>query len=151
MFVMEKMMVSRFHAWWQKTSKMLDAVIVTPLVALLRIMVSRLRSWWQQIKQHWVAIEVVGVVLVVVIALIIAGYWFDWTGFNGYNQVTIAHTTSGPSAGRVVRAEVYQPGKILWDWMQLLFIPALLTIGAAWFTARQNHQVEIAISNMIMT
>ncbi len=50
---------------------------------------ARLYSWWQQIKQHRVAIEVAGIVLVVVIALIIAGYWFDWTGFNGYNKVTI--------------------------------------------------------------
>ncbi len=58
-------------------------------------MVARLRSWWEQIKQRRVAIGVVGIVLVVVIALIIAGYWFDWTGFDGYNQVTIAHTTSG--------------------------------------------------------
>jgi hypothetical protein len=55
-------------------------------------MESRFRFWWQQIKQHRVAIGVAGVVLVVVIALIIAGYWFDWTGFNGYNQVTIAHS-----------------------------------------------------------
>ncbi len=104
-------------------------------------MESRFRSWWQQIKQHWVAIGVVGVVLVVVIALIIAGYWFDWTGFNGYNQVTIAHTTSGPSAGTVVRTEVYQPGKSLWDWLQLLgvlAIPVVVGFGAAWFAAQQG-------------
>ncbi len=94
-----------------------------------------------QIKQHRVAIGVVGVVLVVVIALIIAGYGFDWTGFNGYNQVTIAHTTSGPSAGTVVRTEVYQPGKNLWDWLQLLgvlAIPVVVGFGAAWFAAQQG-------------
>jgi len=85
-------------------------------------MIARLRSWWKQIKQRRVAIGVVGIVLVVVIALFIAGYGFDWTGFNGYNQVTTAHTTSGPSAGTVVRTEVYQPGKALWDWLQLLTI-----------------------------
>ncbi len=108
-------------------------------------MVSRFRSGWQQIKQPRVAIGVVGVVLVVVIALIIAGYWFDWTGFNGYNQVTIAHTTSGPSAGTVVRTEVYQPGKSLWDWLQLLIIPVVLAVGALLFnytTSRNERQAN---------
>ncbi len=82
---------------------------------------------WQKLKQHPVATGAVA--LVVVIALIIAGYWFDWTGFDGYYQVTTAHTISGPSAGTVVRTEVYQPGKALWDWMQLLIIPAVLVVG----------------------
>jgi len=102
-------------------------------------MLARLRSWWQQIKKHRVAIGVVGIVIVVVIVLIIVGYWFDWTGFDGYNQVTIAHTVSGPSAGTVVRTDVYQPGKSLWDWLQLLgvlAIPVVVGFGAVWFTAQ---------------
>lgn len=76
---------------------------------------ARLRSWWQQIKQHRVAILVGTVVLVVAIALIIIEVWFYGTGFNGYNQVTTAHTISGPSAGTVTRTEVYQPGKTLYE------------------------------------
>src|SRR5712692_12092826 len=110
-----------------------------------KMMVSRFRSGWQQIKQPRVAIGVVGVVLVVVIALIIAGYWFDWTGFDGYSQVTIAHTTSGPSAGTVVRTEVYQPGKNLWDWLQLLIIPAVLVVGGFllnYTTGRNERQAN---------
>ena len=47
---------------------------------------TKLRSWWQEIRKYWVAIGVVAIVLVVVIALIIAGYRFDWTGFNGNNK-----------------------------------------------------------------
>ena len=110
-------------------------------------MVARFRSWWQEIKQHRVAIGVGAIIFVVVIALIIAGYWFDWTGFNGYNKVTITHTISGTNAGTVTRTEEYQPGKGLWDWLQLLgliAIPVVVGIGAAWFTARQNHDREIA-------
>src|SRR5437016_3991438 len=107
-------------------------------------MVSKLQSWLQQIKQHRAAIGVVVIVLVIVIALIIAGYWFDWTGFNGYNKVTIARTLSGTNTGTVTRTEEYQPGKSLWDWLQLLFVPAVLTLGAVWITARQNHDREIA-------
>src|SRR5258708_19197391 len=105
---------------------------------------ARLRSWWQQIKQHRVAILVGTVVLVAAIALIIIEVWFYGTGFNGYNQVTTAHTISGPSAGTVTRTEVYQPGKTLWDWLQLLIIPAFIAFGAVWLTARQNHDREIA-------
>ena len=78
---------------------------------------AKFRSWWQQIKQHRVAIGVVGIVSVVVIVIIIIGYQFDWTGFNGYNKVTITHTISGTNAGTVTRTEEYQPGKGLWDWL----------------------------------
>jgi uncharacterized protein YjbI with pentapeptide repeats len=70
---------------------------------------------------------------VVVIALIIAGYCFDWTGFNGYNKVTIAHIISGTNAGTVTKTEEYQPGKALWDWLQLLIIPLVLAVGALLF------------------
>jgi uncharacterized protein HemX len=106
-------------------------------------MLARFRSWWKQIKQRRVAIGVVAIVFVVVIALIIAGYWFDWTGFDGYNQVTIAHTTSGPSAGTVVRTEVYQPGKALWDWLQLAIIPAAIAFGVLWFSHLQQQRDQL--------
>src|SRR6266487_4532685 len=102
---------------------------------------ARFRSWWQKIKRYRVTILVVAIVLVVVIALIIIGYWFDWTGFNGYNQVTITRTISGTNAGTVTRTEVYQPGKALWDWLQLLgvlAIPVVVGFGAVWFTTRQG-------------
>src|SRR5436309_15808405 len=129
-------------------------------------MVARFRSWWQQIKQHRVAIKVaaivlVTIVLVVVIALIIAGYWFDWTGFNGYNKVTIAHIISSTNAGTVTKTEEYQPGKSLWDWLQLLgvlAVPVVVGLGAAWFTAQQgkvsdrentNNQREAALQAYI--
>jgi uncharacterized protein YjbI with pentapeptide repeats len=103
--------------------------------------ISKFGSWWQKIKQQQVAIGVVAIVLVVVSTLIIVGYWFDWTGFNGYNKVTIAHTISGTNAGTVTKTEEYQPGKALWDWLQLLAalaIPVVVGFGVAWFTAQQG-------------
>src|SRR5229473_2658239 len=108
-------------------------------------MIAMLRSWWQKIKQHPVATGVIGFVVVVVIALVFAVVWFNGTGFDGYNQVTTAHTISGPSAGTVVRTEVYQPGKVLWDWLNLLgvlAIPAVVGLGAAWYTAQQGKVSE---------
>jgi hypothetical protein len=102
-------------------------------------------SWGQQIQQHRVAIEVVGIVFVVVIGLIIAGYWFDWTGFNGFNTVSTAHISGGPSAGVTTRTEEYQPGKTLWDWLQLLIIPLVLAVAALLFNlATTRTEQEIA-------
>src|SRR5450759_1578827 len=105
------------------------------------MVVVKLGTWWNQFKRHRIAIGVVAIVLVVVIALIIVGYWFDWTGFNGYNKVTITHTISGTNAGTVTKTEEYQPGKALWDWLNLLAllaIPAVVALGAAWYTAQQG-------------
>ncbi len=83
-------------------------------------------------------------VVVVVIALVFAVVWFNGTGFDGYNQVTTAHTISGPSAGSIVRTEVYQPGKALWDWLQLLIIPLVLAVIALLFnraTTRTEQKI----------
>ena len=99
-----------------------------------------LRSWWEQIKQHRVAIVVVGIVLMVVIALVFAVVWFNGTGFDGYKQVTTAHTISGPSAGTIVKTEVDQPGKALWDWLQLLIIPVALAVGVWWLNRLQQER-----------
>src|SRR5437660_42503 len=86
---------------------------------------ARLQSWWQFIKRQRVTIEFIAIAII----LILIGYLFDWTGFNGYNQITIAHTISGTNAGTVVRTEVSQPGKTLWDWLQLLIIPLVLAVA----------------------
>src|SRR5438270_11637149 len=81
---------------------------------------ARLRSWWQQIKQHRVTILVVAIILVIVIALIIVGYRCDWTGFNGNNK----------------------SGKTLWDWLQLLIIPAVLAIAGFCLNQIQNGREQ---------
>jgi hypothetical protein len=105
-------------------------------------MVAKLQLWRrQQIKKHWVAIGVIGIGLVVIIVSIIVGYRLDWTGFNGYNKVTTAHIISGANAGTITQTEEYQPGKGLWDWLNLLgvfAIPAVVALGAAWYTAQQG-------------
>ncbi len=61
-------------------------------------------------RRRWVTIGVI--VLVGLIGLIFAEYWFnwDWTGFNEH---------IGP------RVPQYQPTKTLWDWLQLLVIPSV--------------------------
>jgi uncharacterized protein YjbI with pentapeptide repeats len=88
-------------------------------------MVARLRSWWQIIKQHRLTILVVAIILIVAIGLIIVGYRFDWTGFNGKSK----------------------SGKTLWDWMQLLFIPVVLAVAGFWFNHRERKAAELRAEN----
>lgn len=106
---------------------------------------ARLRSWWKQIKQHRAAIGVVGMVLVVVITLIIAGYWYDWTGFGGYSIIWIPKATNGTSLP-ITRLEEQQPAKTLWDWLQLLIIPLVLAVVALLFNLA-NSRTERQIAN----
>jgi len=54
--------------------------------------------------------------------------WADWTGFEAYAvQADTTHT--------------YYPAKTLWDWLQLLIVPAVLALGAIWFT-REGQKAE---------
>ncbi len=80
--------MARLRSWWQKTSKPLDAVIVTVLVVLLALLV-----------------------------VIILGYSFNWS-WTGFQRRT------------------------LYDWLQLLIIPAVLAVGGYLFnyTTSRNEQ-----------
>src|SRR5258708_4850726 len=82
-------------------------------------------------RRCWITIGVI--VLVGVIGLIFAGYWFnwDWTGFNQH---------IGP------RVPQYQPTKTLWDWLQLLIIPLVLAVAALLFNrATTRTEKKIAL------
>src|SRR5437763_10630990 len=101
-------------------------------------MISRLRLFWRQIREHWVIVIIAA--LVVVIALIVTGYIFnwDWLGLNGYNKVTIA-TDLSSSPPKSTRTIEYQPGKTLWDWLQLIIVPVALGIITFWFNSLQKN------------
>src|SRR6266516_7705048 len=80
-------------------------------------------SLWRQVKQHLVTVLVIAAILAVVIALIIIGYRFDWTGFNGNSK----------------------SGKTLWDWLRLLIIPlALAVIALVFQLANTRTERQIA-------
>lgn len=110
-------------------------------------MIAKLRSWWQYIREHWIVAIIIALVIAAMVLILVESL-INGTGFNGYNQVTTAHTISGPSAGTVVRTEVSQPGKTLWDWMQLLIIPVALAIIAIFFNrAERKNEQRIASDN----
>jgi Pentapeptide repeats (8 copies) len=76
---------------------------------------ARLRSWWQKIRKPSVVIAGIALPVGVLMLLILIGYRLNWTGFLN---------------------------KTLWDWMQLLIIPAVLAIGGYVFnlTTSRNEQ-----------
>lgn len=89
--------------------------------------------------ERFVTDKVVAVLTIVVLILVLIwlvykrlanGRWPEWTGFGEY---------IGP---RVPQNKTFQPGKTLWDWMQLLIIPAILAGGVYWLneSARQSEQ-----------
>lgn len=105
-------MGARFHLWWQKIRKPLEIAVVITLP----------------------------VIVVVLFVLIILGYIFhwDWTGLFGYNNVlTATEITASPQ--KITKTVAYQPGKTLWDWLQLLIIPAVLAVGGYLFNLAVSH------------
>src|SRR6266516_4333272 len=56
------------------------------------------------------------------------------------NKVTTTKEITS-SLPKITRTEEYQPGKGLWDWLQLLgvlAIPVVVGLGAAWYTVQQG-------------
>src|SRR5258706_4020658 len=105
---------------------------------------SKAGSWWQKTRKPLGIIVIIAAFLsaIVLIAIDISFYG---TGFDGYNQISTTHILSGPSSGTVTRTEVYQPGKSLWEWLQLLIIPLVLAIGGYLFTLSNSSTArEIA-------
>ena len=99
-------------------------------------MPAKLQSWWQRIKEHPVRSTVsigAGLLGIALLVAFIGGYFFnwDWTGFSSYTPP--------------VKDSNFQRGKTLWDWLNLLgvlAIPAVVGLGAAWYTAQQGKVSE---------
>jgi uncharacterized protein YjbI with pentapeptide repeats len=64
----------------------------------------------------------------------------DWTGVGSYQTTTIQETDTG----EIITIE-HHPGKTLWDWMELMIIPAMLGAGA-WYLTRQERKNELEIA-----
>ncbi len=100
---------------------------------------ARFRSWWQK-RSKPLTVVTITIVVVGVLAFILFGYLLRlaWTGFNsGTSQITITSASKGNYI-----ATVSQPGKSLWDWLQLLIIPIMLVIGGFWLNQIQKSREE---------
>jgi uncharacterized protein YjbI with pentapeptide repeats len=82
---------------------------------------ARPATWQQQIKTHSVATVLIALLAIIItlIVLIILGYIFNWgwTGLGPY--ISPPHPKDSD----------FQRGKTLWDWLQLLIIPAVLAVA----------------------
>jgi uncharacterized protein YjbI with pentapeptide repeats len=90
-------------------------------------MVARVRFWLlHKSKKIIVIILISAIIMAVFIRLIIVGYQFDWTGFNGKDK----------------------SDKTLYDWLQLLIIPFALAIIAIFFNrAERKNERKISSDN----
>ena len=68
--------------------------------------------------------------LIVLFILAVAIFGWDWRGFN---------SEVGP---KLSSNEQYRPAKTLWDWLQLLIIPASIAIGTFWLDSRRKRAEE---------
>jgi len=95
-------------------------------------------------RRPWLIIVVVAAALVVVALLVLFLIWpawayhLDWTGFGASRS-----PVKSPKA-----LFDYYPSKTLWDWMQLLLIPAVLVVvGFLLSSAQQRRERDIAEKN----
>jgi hypothetical protein len=83
-------------------------------------------SWRPTIRQFlWV--------LGVLMLLIIGGYTAEWTGFGEDTTATKETTHYSDSTITIDVAQDPRRAKTLWDWLQLLVVPAVLAIGGILF------------------
>ena len=80
----------------------------------------------------------VAIVAVVAFIFAVRTFGWDWTGFTaGASQITTTSTSHGTTTAIVKPA-----GKTLWDWLQLLIVPLVLTVGAFWLNQIQKSREE---------
>src|SRR6266852_813835 len=97
------------------------------------MMEARFHSRWQTMKRHPF---IIAGIIVAIFAFTFAVYTFgwDWTGFNGgYSTITTTSINHGTAT-----ATQKPLRKTLWDLLQLLIVPAVLTLFGLWFTRTQQ-------------
>src|SRR6266568_7127478 len=91
----------------------------------------RTSSWRKQIKKHPVATVLIPLLAAVIVLIILSilGYIFNW-GWSGLNVYTV-DVKLNPTKGNSLPTNitVYLPFKTLYDWLQLLIIPAVLAVA----------------------
>ena len=71
-----------------------------------------------------IAWTILVVVILIILVTVVLGYaqCLKWTGMTG-------------------RTDDFQR-RTLWDWLQLLIVPAVLALGGLWFTAQQDRRQQ---------
>lgn len=84
---------------------------------------ANIRPWWNKTSKPRLVIISFLTILFVLLILITLGYIFNW-GWTGLTSYKVSGV---------------QPGKTLWDWLQLLIIPAVIALGGYLFNYSTNR------------
>src|SRR6266566_4807835 len=96
--------------------------------------------WWQKNRRRVITIGIIGGCLCVIILIIIIMVAMVYgTGFGESIITTVSKATKGTEPTTITIIEQHQPGKTLWDWMQLLIIPVVLAVAAFLFNMATNR------------
>ena len=94
-------------------------------------------------------IVLIAVVIFIILVVLYNGGWMQkvpaWTGFRDNEKVVVADETQKDQTTKQIISHEPQPGKTLWDWLQLLIVPAVLAVVGFSFNAGQesiNLQLE---------
>ncbi len=82
---------------------------------------ARFRSWLQK-NRKWLGYLFLAVVGLLVVVLVFRALLINGTGFDVTTTKTVSQATT-KSQTTLTTTILYQSGKTLWDWMQLLIIP----------------------------
>lgn len=106
----------------------------------------KFRAWWQQIKKHQVLSIGITLIVLIVLGVSIVLTVSNGAGFEAYSTTTTSKLTSGTAKPVVSSTVMNQPGKTLWDLLQLLIIPVVLAVGgfAINFTVSRSEQRAVS-------
>lgn len=81
-------------------------------------------------------LALVGAVCALLATAAVCGYWFGWgwTGIPADPGRDVGQRLNGAPYTYVIMAQLQ---RTLWDWLQLLVVPAALAAGGLWFTRQQ--------------
>ena len=100
---------------------------------------------WRQRNRRRLIIGGIIIGCLCVIILMTTESMLHGTGFDENITKSISRTiisttpTSIATPTSITTTEQYQPGKTLWDWMQLLIIPVVLAVAAYLFNLATSH------------
>src|SRR2546421_517462 len=112
---------------------------------------AKLRSWGQKFKQHpFIATGVIVALTALILSGLVVYFGWGWTGLSSSQTTTITTEVIQSPQKKVTTTQTTQPGKMLWDWLQLLgvlAIPIVVGFGTAFFTRQQAKTSEANVEN----
>jgi hypothetical protein len=91
---------------------------------------ARFRSWWQKIRKHLVMTTIFIVVCIAIFITVAYLLNWEWSGFNTvHTRIWTIGLTKTSNGKTIFQIEEQQQAKTLWDWLELLIIPAVLAIA----------------------